>query len=205
MTPLVENPSCCAVVVVDMQNDYCHPDGAMARMGNDVTAAARVLPNVLSLLELARDHGVPCILVRTTHGPWTDTHGWRSRGQGGDMLDLEQTPLVAVGSWGAEFFEVEPRPEDLVVTKHRYSAFAFTPLELALHARDRDMVLCAGTMTNACVEATAIDAVMRGFRAALISDCTATSSDEAQRLGLAKFAALIGPVIDLATLRAAWQ
>jgi ureidoacrylate peracid hydrolase len=205
-TQAVEVPpvGSCAVAVIDMQNDYCHERGAMARMGNDVGAAESAAASISELQRLAHDHDVPCIFVRTTHGPWTDTPGWRGRGRGGGLLQIGDEPFLGEGSWGAEFFGVEPAAEDLVITKHRYSAFAFTPFELALRARACDSVLFAGTMTNVCVEATALDAVMRGFRPLLVADCTATSSSAVQAQSIDKFAAVIGPVVDLARVRAAW-
>lgn len=203
---IVELPEAarCIVVVVDMQNDYCHPDGAIAKMGSDVSAAAAVAPAVRSLVALAHGAAVPVVFVRTTHGPWTDTPGWRGRGEGGDLFELDRVPLVAPGSWGAELFELEPGPDDLVLTKHRYSGFAYTPLELAFRARQRDVGLYAGTMTNACVEATALDGLMRGIGAVLVADASATSTPEVQRGAEEKFAQLVGPVTTVDQIRAAW-
>lgn len=191
-------------MIVDLQNDYCHPDGAMAQMGNDVSACASAAVAAEALLTLARRHDVPCVLVRTTHGPWSDTPGWRSRGAGGGLLEVDRVPLCVEGTWGVEFYGITPRPSDLVITKHRYSGFAYTALELALRAKEREVVLFAGTMTNACVEATAVDAVIHGFGCVLVADASATAPAAAQIEAERKFASLIGPVHTGADIAAAW-
>ena len=106
---------------------------------------------------------VPRIYLRGEHSHWFNTDVWLRRGAKGHSVDAPKVPIVEAGSWGAEFFEVDPQPDELVVTKHRYSGFAYTPLELALQTlRTTNVVLC-GTATNVCVEATARDAIMRGY------------------------------------------
>lgn len=194
----------CALVVVDVQNDFCHPEGALARMGQDVSAAAEILPPLRGLLDEADACGVPRIFVRTEHSEWTDTPTWRTRGSGGRTLQPAEMPVCRRGGWGAEFYGVHPAGSDWVVVKHRYSAFAYTPLELALEARGRAAVLLAGTTTNVCVEATALDALARGFRPVLLSDVTSCSSEEKQRAAVAEFTDHIGRATTTEELLAAW-
>lgn len=187
----------CAVVVIDLQNDYLHADGAIAQMGQDTAAGRAIMPAVHALVDAARESGVPRIYVRTTHGPWTDTPAWRERGSAGDDLAVAAVPLVRPNTWGAELYELAPRDDELVVTKHRYSGFLYTSLELNLRACGRDTLLLAGVQTDVCVEATATDAIMRGFHPVLVRDCVATASDERQAAGLRHFAGHLGHVAGL--------
>jgi ureidoacrylate peracid hydrolase len=194
----------CIVVVIDLQNDFCHENGGMARLGLDVSRAQAMMDNVRALLDRARAGGVPVIFMRTTHSEWFDTPAWVSRGRGGDVLDVDRIPLVQEGTWGAEFYGVQPGPDDLVLTKHRFSAFAYTPLELSLRARNKDTVVLAGTVTNVCVEATAVDALMRGFFPVLVSDCSAARSAAADDAARAEFEDHVGTVVTLRELQVAW-
>jgi ureidoacrylate peracid hydrolase len=198
------DPSRCAIVVVDVQNDFCHPDGAAARLGQDVGAAQAMVPEIEALASAGRRHGVPVIFVRTAHSHWTDTPAWRARGRAGTTLDVERAPVAELGSWGAELFGVVPQPEDLVLVKHRYSAFAHTELELVLRAKRRDTLLLGGTRTNVCVEYTAVDALMRDLHPVLVRECVAADGDARQAAALRDHADHIGQVVTRHELERAW-
>ena len=199
------DPSGCAVMVIDMQNDFCHPEGAIARMGQDTSAARDIVPAIRVLLSAARSQRVPVIFVQVTDSDWYDSDAWVARGAWGTVLPVDAVPLVREGSWGAELFGVEPEQGDLVITKHRYSAFAYTPLELALSTRRIKRLLLAGTQSDVCVQYTAADAVSRGFTPVVVEQCVATSSNDRQAAALNAFASHLGPVIGLADVTRAWS
>jgi ureidoacrylate peracid hydrolase len=192
-----------ALIIVDVQNDFCHPDGAAGRMGLDVGAVQSVVPNIVSLIELARAHGIPRIYLRGEHNRWFDSPTWVARGAGGTSIHAETIPYVRSGTWGADFFVVSPADDELVIVKHRYSGFAFTPLELALQTLAVDTVLLAGTSTHVCVEATARDAIMRGYRPVTVSDCVASGQPELHEAALLDMAEYLGPVASLQEIRQA--
>jgi ureidoacrylate peracid hydrolase len=196
-------PERCAVVVIDLQNDYCHDDGTFAQIGYDVARAQAIIGAVNELVELAHRLQVPVVYLRTTHGPWTDAPAWLRRPRAGDA-DIERKALVQAGTWGAELYGVSPQARDLVLTKHRYSGFAYTPLELALRAKCRDTVVLAGALTDVCVEATAIDAGAAGFFAVLVPECTVAATDTLQSMAETSFADHIGAVVGLRELQTAW-
>jgi ureidoacrylate peracid hydrolase len=200
------DPDDCALVVIDLQNDFCHPDGAASRVGQETGAVRAAMPDVHRLVALAREAAVPRFFVRTTHSDWFNSDGWLARGRGGNHLPADRVPFVQEGSWGAEWYEVEPGPDDLVITKHRYSAFAYTPLELAFQGTRRRTAVLAGTQTNVCVEATATDAVTRGLHPILVQECVATGSSPAlHTAALRDFAQHLGNVVQLADVEAAWS
>jgi ureidoacrylate peracid hydrolase len=199
------DPASCALVIVDVQNDFCHEDGAFATLGPDVSRLQAVVPAIESLLELAHANSVPVIHLVTTHGPWSDSPSWRRRGLAGATLDVERTPFLEPGTWGAEMYRIVPGADDLIIEKHRYSGFAYTPLELALQAKDRDTILLAGVTTHACVEATAFDAISRGVFPVLVEDCVATTSDPLASSAHRDFTELLGAVVSLPALASAWS
>jgi len=200
----VLDPARCLLAVIDVQNDFCHEDGAYARMGHPVDMAAAAVEGIRAALDLARRVDVPRVVVRVAHSPWTDDPAWAARGAGGSVLDVARVPVAREGTWGAEFFGIEPDPGAMVLTKHRYSAFVHTPLELYLRARGATTIVLAGVATNVCVHATARDALHAGFLPVVIEDATAAHSAEAHERALEDVRSFIGRVATVADLARAW-
>jgi ureidoacrylate peracid hydrolase len=192
-----------ALVIIDVQNDFCHPEGTAARMGLDVSAVQAAVPNIVDLIDIARTHDIPRIYLRGEHNRWFDSPSWVARGAAGRSIHAEKLPYVRSGTWGADFFVVAPTDDELVIVKHRYSGFAFTPLELALQTLGIDTVLLCGTSTHVCVEATARDAIMRGYRPVTVSDCVASGQAHLHEAALVDMAEYLGPVVSLVEVRQA--
>ena len=197
-------PDRCALVVVDVQNDFCHPSGALAQMGNDVSLVSSMMPAIHRLVTGARHMRVPRIFVRTELSSWFESPAWNMRGRAGKVFDAERVPAVRAGTWGAELFELEPAPGELVLAKYRYSAFAYTPLELALRSIGRETVVLAGTATHQCVEATARDAIGLGFYPVLVRDATASRTLAYHQMAVEDFSAHLGYVTSSTELVDSW-
>ena len=203
MSPSLD-PARCLVALVDYQNDFCHEDGAISRLGQDTSGARDLLPKIEELLALARAADVPRVHVHVVHSEWTDAPAWKARGGGGAILDVARIPVVARGTWGAEPYGLEPQADELVVVKHRYSAFAYTPLRLVMQSRGASHLLLAGVQTNVCIHATARDAVHDGFVPVVVQDCVAAGTPNEHDTALADIRQRMGRVMSLADLRAAW-
>jgi ureidoacrylate peracid hydrolase len=100
------------------------------------------------------------------------------------MPDENGSLLCEEGTWGAEWYEILPEPGDAIVTKHRFSAFIGTDFDLILRAKGIESLILTGTRTNVCVESTARDAFMMDYYVVVLSDCTASGSEEAHQRGL---------------------
>jgi ureidoacrylate peracid hydrolase len=187
------------LIVVDVQNDYCHPDGAIAQGDNDVTAVKKMMPNLHILLESARTHAIPIILIQTNHDSATNSDVWLSRFKDGI------NPICNAGSWGAEFYEVAPLPGDIVVKKHRYSAFIHTRLESVLRALKIETIVLTGVSTNICVESTARDGFMLDFRIVLVRDACAAFSQEEHDMSLKTIDSYFGMVATTNEVISFWQ
>ena len=123
------DPKYAALVVVDVQNDFVSPEGSAGKRGEDVSAAMTMMPNLLGLIDRARQVGLTIVYIRTTHSEWTDTPSWiyRTTQKGGLSTCRE-------GTWGAELYEgIQPLASERVVIKHRYSAFINTDLNTVLN------------------------------------------------------------------------
>jgi ureidoacrylate peracid hydrolase len=190
--------------LVDYQNDFCHPDGAIARLGQSTEAARALLPRLLELVDAARAAEVWVVYARVAHSRWTDAPAWRRRGAGGEILDTERIRVAEEGTWGADLYELAPRPDELVMTKHRYSAFAHTPLRLVLQSRPARCIALAGVQTNVCVHATARDAIQDGFLPIVVEDCVAASTPAEHEGALLDIRARMGASASLEEVRKAW-
>lgn len=164
-----------ALLVIDLQNDFCHPEGLAAKAGNDVSDIAAMLPRLEQLCGQARAAGVRVIFVRQTHDDWNDSGPRRA-------LPRYKTfyPCKA-GSWGAEYWGLRPGADDYVITKHRQSAFVGTPLDLVLRSHRIQTLVLTGTNTHVCVDCTARDGFQRDYYAIVVSDCTATGTSDPAR------------------------
>jgi ureidoacrylate peracid hydrolase len=159
-----------ALIVVDMQNDFCHDDGVLGRRGVDLEPTQAMAPRLVALIERARALGLPVVYPINVHDSWSDSQVWRER------YGKAAVEICRPGSWGAAFYAVAPRPDDRIVPKHRYNAFVGTELDLILRARGVTTLIFAGVATNVCVETTARDAFCRDYRVVLVRDCLAGSS-----------------------------
>lgn len=92
-----------------------------------------------------------------------------------------------------------------MITKYRYSAFQFTPLELALRHHNADTVVLCGTQTNVCVAATSNDALFRGFHPVVVKDCVASGSLELHEAALRDLAERNGAVVTLEEVLKFWK
>jgi nicotinamidase-related amidase len=154
------DPDNTAVVVVDMQNGFCHPDGSLY-----APASEAVVDTVASLIADARKAGARVVYTRDVHPPeqFDDTYYYDEFDRWGEH--------VLEGSWEADVVDaLTVRPEDHVVEKHTYDAFHGTELDGWLSAHGIDDLLICGTLANVCVLHTAGSAGLRDYRPVLVTD-----------------------------------
>lgn len=186
-----------ALLVVDVQNDYCDKNGALARAGFDVSGVAEMMPNLHSLLDAAHACGMPVVLVQTSHDSSTDSSAWRDRA-GGKMKEV-----CRPGTWGSQLYQITSAPEDIVISKNRYSAFVNTKLDLVLRAREIKTLIVAGVATNVCVESTVRDACMHDYRVVLAADACSSFSAMAHRMSVNNVENYFGRAASVAQIIAA--
>ena len=177
-----------AMLVIDMQNDFCHPDGWLAHIGVDVTPARTPINPLKNLLPKLRSHAVPIIWINWGNRPdllnisAASRHVYNPTGDGvglGDPLPKNNAPVLMAGSWAAAVVdELEPKPEDICVDKYRMSGFWDTPLDSILRNLGRTTLFFGGVNADQCVMATLQDANFLGYDCILVKDCTATTSPE---------------------------
>ena len=141
-----------ALLVIDMQNGFLHPDGSIPRNDKPMLEVERVVAETVDLVAAARDAGLP--VIYTAHVFRPDYVDVPSRMRVRDMFNQDDETLVK-GSWDAAIAdELKPLEMDPVVEKNRYDAFLYTELELILRALGVGRLLVCGVATNVCVEST---------------------------------------------------
>jgi ureidoacrylate peracid hydrolase len=164
--PELLDPTKAAILVVDVQNDFCHPAGAAGKAGTDTSAAMAMIPRLQALLDAAREVGTKVIFIQTIHTAETDSEAWLGR------HDVPR-PVCRQGTWGAEFTIVAPEANEPVVNKHRYSAFINTRLDTVLRTYKIETIITTGVASNVCVESTARHGFMLDYHLVFVGDCSA--------------------------------
>ncbi|MDY6818444.1 MAG: isochorismatase family cysteine hydrolase [Halobacteriales archaeon] len=184
------NPDNTAVVVVDMQNGFCHPDGALYAPPSE----AAIEP-VADVLDSARRAGASVVFTRDVHPPdqFEDAHYYDEFERWGEH--------VVEGSWDAQIVDdLAVESEDHVVVKHTYDAFYRTDLEGYLDTHGIDDLLICGTLANVCVLHTAGSAGLRDYRPALVTDAVGYIQEEHKEYALDHADWLFGETLERADI-----
>jgi ureidoacrylate peracid hydrolase len=202
------DPDRSALLVIDMQNDFVHPEGVTAvwmrrrreqaglAVPQDPTLTERMVPVLKDLVAEARAVGVPVVWVRmelddTTRDRFMTAEGWHP---------------CEPGSWGAEWYGgLGPVDGESVVVKRRHSAFFGTDLAAQLRERGVDNVVVTGTATMGCVESTVRDAYAHDFWAVVVPDCSGQMDEQAHRIAVERMDRVFAMAADSAQVIEAWH
>ena len=174
--PIAIDPGHTALLIVDMQNAYCHTEGASRKQGLDIEPCRAIIPRIGELLEISRRKGIPALFTRQEHLP-NDAAFARTRfpleAHERSHIQRRKTGLATpiAGTWDADIVaELTPREGEPVVVKHRWSGFYNTNLEVLLRTLGVDTIVMTGVNSNACIDSTARDAYFRDFTILVVSD-----------------------------------
>lgn len=174
-----------ALVIVDMQNDFCAKGGYLDYRGVDYTADRAPIKPLKRLVPALRREGVPVIWLNWGVRPdllnsfpsllHAHTHDGSGAGLGETIPG--GAPILKKGSWGAAVVdEINPGERDIHVTKYRFSGFWDTELDSILRNLDITTLFFAGVNADQCVMTTLQDATFLGYDVLMLDDCVATTS-----------------------------
>ena len=175
---VIVNPKATVLIVVDMQNDFVKPGGALV-----VEQAKGTMSAIQRLLALARRSGIVVIYTQDTHDP-------------GDPEFPIWGQHVLRGSWGWQIVdELVPQAGERVIQKLRYDGFFGTSLDHELRMKDIKTVIVCGTVANICVLHTAGSAALRGYKVILPVDTISAITPFDQQVAIRQTSFLYGGVI----------
>ena len=177
-----------ALLIVDMQNDFCTKGGWLDSRGIDISPNRKPIQPLAALITAFRDNGIPVVWVnwgvrkdllnispslRHAHNPRGDEPGIAQPVPG------TRSEVIAVGSWGAAVVdEINPGTRDVQIIKHRFSAFWDTETDAVLRNMGIKTLFIGGVNMDQCVMTTLEDASFLGYDTILIEDGTATTSPD---------------------------
>lgn len=184
-TPITADLARSALIVIDMQNDFCTPGGWLDGIGVDVSPLAPASEALQKLVPAARSAGMPVVWVNwgnrldQANLPPGVAHVYDPEGKGvGIGHEMPNGSRVLTrDSWGAALIDgLSREPEDISVDKYRMSGFWDTPLDSILRNLRVDTLFLSGVNSDQCVYSTLIDAACLGYDVVMVDDASATTS-----------------------------
>ena len=182
------NPRTAALLVIDMQNDFCAEGGYLQRERNyDVRFADSLVEEIDAIVSTARQAGMCIVWIRSIYDfKYLGPAEIAKRGEEGCCLE---------GTWGVGFYGLSPRPDEAIVDKHSFSAFKNTTLDSYLRERNICTLVMTGVATNVCVNLTLREGFFLGYHIVVLEDCVGSNSQIGHDGTLATVRNNIGQVI----------
>jgi nicotinamidase-related amidase/catechol 2,3-dioxygenase-like lactoylglutathione lyase family enzyme len=181
-----------ALLVIDMQNAFCHPEGTLGISGVNVAPAVGMIPSVARLATACKLAGVPVLWSRQVH---FEADAGRTRKRLPSHTQKRARVSALAGSWDGELVdELRPLADEpsFVFTKHRFGCFYETRLEAMLRMLGTEALLVCGATANACVETTLREAYLRDYDVVAVTDCIAAVRPEWEPLAHAVWGQYFG-------------
>ena len=191
------HPAQTALVIVDMQKDYCCDGGILDGMGFCLDAPKALVPRLKEFLEYARKALRHIVHVRMTLLPYLRSPAMQEH--------YERVGLASPRDPSySDFYEIVPVEGEVVIPKYRYSGFVSTYLDQYLRASGTKTLVVTGLATNVCVESTIRDGFMRGYAIVVPADMTEGTSPEAKEWSLKTIDTFFGEVVNSEDLLKCW-
>lgn len=197
------DPAHTAILVVDVQNDFCSDKGAFGKMGYDMSWMDPMVAQLKILLEEARRKEVLIVFIRGfetgkfLNAPLSETYNRRGFIHG----------LVPKDTWESDWYDdLAPRdaPYEIDFVKHRFSSFPHTALDLYLRSNAVRTVIVTGVVTSGCIESTARDAFSEGYYVVVPPDCVADAAEARHQASLNKLGQAFGDIVPADDILAVW-
>src|ERR1700761_9567999 len=179
------DPKSTALVLIEYQNDFTTEGGTLHQAVKPVMDQTNMLANTVETVKQARALGATIVYAPIT---FTDDYHELSPNPYGILKGVVDSKSFRKGTWGAEIVDVlKPQASDIVIEgKRGLCGFSTTNLDFILRSRGISTIALGGFLTNCCVESTMRSGYERGYEVVTLKDCTATLSEEEQRVAVEK-------------------
>jgi ureidoacrylate peracid hydrolase len=199
------DPKHAALVVIDVQNFFCHEDGAPGNRTRDMSPIHTMVPRLVELVEAARAAGVLVIYTQAIHSEADISPAQRESWLRIIHSDDPTAVHCRDGSWEADFYKVAPLTGEPRVKKHRASAFIRTDFDLILRSNGIQTLILTGLSSDGCVESTARDGFMYDYYIVAVDDCMASLRAARHESAIINIASLCGIVCSSEEIKQVWS
>jgi ureidoacrylate peracid hydrolase len=197
----IVRPDHTALLVIDVQNDFCAPGGA--RMKGDLSTIEAMKEPTRLMVEEARRIGVPVVFTQSQTDAEHDTGPIFSRRA---RVGLKDATYTRPDTWGWEICDfLTPRPDEPIIRKWHHSGFTNPELDAVLRKLGAKTLVMTGVATNGCVEAATRDAFLRGYYTVVLEDCVGAYDLDLQRFSIKNMATHFGLISNSDAVKAAWS
>jgi ureidoacrylate peracid hydrolase len=173
-----------AFVILDLQNDSCHVEGAFHKNGLDTSCLSKIIPNIVNTIYFCKNNNIPIIAVQHTI---LENKQKEAIGLGvyKKIFPFINNEGLREGSWGYDLLDEIKNDVDYKVKRWNMSSFYHTELARYLGALRINQLVLSGFTTNGIVETTAREGAARNYQIITLSNCTTSYSDNGHRASLA--------------------
>lgn len=197
-------PARTALVVIDVQRDFVAPDGAMARLGLDLSNIELAIDRIEMLIAKARATGATIAFARVMTSEASDSGALRRlnarKGRPPGAIAVCRSDQA-----GSDYYRLAPLPGDIEIAKRQFNTFHGTDFDAELKARGVETLVFVGFTTDCCIDATARDAFHRDYDVFVVSDATDAYGADLHWSALRALQKNVGLVTDTAAVLHAWS
>lgn len=203
-------PQNCALLIVDMQNDFLSPEGKFAKWGRDINQMREIVPRIKELVDIAHSANVPVIFtkgyedVKFRKGPDLRRAAKWEEQDGDGSVNSES------GTFGSEFYQFQPEGNDVVVEKHKWSAFdgkdkKGRTLSQILEKLEVRTLVVTGVVVETCVETTIRDAYDKDYFVVIPRNSIGSNDPEQLQVRMRYWEkGFVGDVVDEEEIKQNW-
>jgi len=161
------------ILVIDIQNDFCHDNGIFAQQGLNVKPAQEVTLRIKAFIDEVRKYDVPVIYTRQIESREVSPENLKRQFASGKLV-----PVCAPHSWGADFYQLWPAEGEEVIEKYTYDPFSNPRLKQILDEREVKTLVIGGVNTDICIDTTVRRAFTEGYQIVVPGDLVTSVNDD---------------------------
>ncbi|MBS3174728.1 cysteine hydrolase [Candidatus Woesearchaeota archaeon] len=179
-----------AVLVVDIQNDFCDNEGIFAQQGLNVKPAQIITPKIEEFIKKIRRYDLLVIYTKQIEHEDITPQNLKRQFNAGKLK-----PVCSPNSWGSELYKLKPLKNEFIIEKYTYDVFSNPKLHGILNENKIKTIVVIGVNTDICVDTTVRSAFTKGYQIVVLKDLVATMNKQSERYYLDIFNRFFGDVM----------